>query len=133
MRPGSLLWSGQVIRGGDTSRYQFSGDNRVNLTFELDMVNILCVHVLERTLNSICPQTPNITNYSCVFWDGRYVVLYSTQTLIVLTACSAWSSEGVETVRNVTDDNGKMMVECSSSHLTAFAVLVDVSGSIQVS
>ena len=45
MRPGSLLWSGQVIRGGDTSRYQFSGDNRVNLTFELDMVETLCMCV----------------------------------------------------------------------------------------
>ena len=47
MRPGSLLWSGQVIRGGDTSRYQFSGDNRVNLTFELDMVETLCMCVLD--------------------------------------------------------------------------------------
>ena len=34
---------------------------------------------------------------------------------------------------NISGDEGRMKVECSSSHLTAFAVLVDVSGSISVS
>lgn len=44
----------------------------------------------------------------------------------------AWSIEGVETVRNTTGADGLMRVDCSSSHLTAFAVLVDVSGTISV-
>ena len=30
-------------------------------------------------------------------------------------------------------DDGKMIVNCSSTHLTSFAVLVDVSGTLSVS
>lgn len=30
-------------------------------------------------------------------------------------------------------DDGKMVVNCSSTHLTSFAVLVDVAGSLSVS
>ena len=33
----------------------------------------------------------------------------------------------------VESDDGKMVVNCSSVHLTSFAVLVDVSGSLSVS
>ena len=44
-----------------------------------------------------------------------------------------WSTEGVRTVSNVTDDSGQVSVSCQSSHLTAFAVLVDVSGEVRVS
>lgn len=44
-----------------------------------------------------------------------------------------WSDDGVETLRHSVDDSGQTLVECQSFHLTAFAVLVDVSGTVQVS
>ena len=44
-----------------------------------------------------------------------------------------WSTEGVRTVSNVTDESGQVSVSYQSSHLTAFAVLVDVSGEVGVS
>ena len=34
---------------------------------------------------------------------------------------------------NITDGSGSVSVDCQSSHLTAFAVLVDVSGEVRVS
>ena len=39
-----------------------------------------------------------------------------------------WSSDGIETVF----DEGTQTVTCLSSHLTSFAVLVDVSGTTTV-
>ena len=43
-----------------------------------------------------------------------------------------WSSAGVSTVGSRIDEYGNNVVDCQSYHLTPFAVLVDVSGSIQV-
>ena len=45
---------------------------------------------------------------------------------------SKWSTIGVTTVGSRVDKNGSTVVDCESIHLTPFAVLVDVSGSIQV-
>ena len=42
-----------------------------------------------------------------------------------------WSSEGVQVIRNVTRGN-VTTVQCNSTHLTSFAVLVDVSGGLEV-
>ena len=42
----------------------------------------------------------------------------------------SWSSDGVETV-SATLRGGVMTVECQSSHLSSFAVLVDVSGTLR--
>ena len=36
------------------------------------------------------------------------------------------------TISKRVDDDGQIFVDCSSSHLTPFAVLVDVSGSLTV-
>ena len=36
------------------------------------------------------------------------------------------------TISKHVDDDGQIFVDCSSSHLTPFAVLVDVSGSLTV-
>ena len=40
---------------------------------------------------------------------------------------SGWSGEGVSTER-VERDGDSVSVQCSSNHLTSFAVLVDVAG-----
>lgn len=46
---------------------------------------------------------------------------------------STWSTEGVTTVSVMEDSEGKeFTVFCESNHLTAFAVLMDVTGAINV-
>ena len=53
-------------------------------------------------------------------------------TIKFLYTCSigmgGWSSDGIETVF----DEGTQTVACLSSHLTSFAVLVDVAGTTTV-
>ena len=45
---------------------------------------------------------------------------------------SQFSTEGVITLGSRLDENGRTVVDCQSDHLTPFAVLVDVSGALQV-
>ena len=40
-----------------------------------------------------------------------------------------WAFDGVEMVSN-TSSNGRVVVKCQAMHLTSFAVLVDVSGTL---
>ena len=40
-----------------------------------------------------------------------------------------WAFDGVEKVSVREDSLGRMEVQCTSTHLTSFAVLVDVAGS----
>ena len=42
-----------------------------------------------------------------------------------------WSSDGVQVISNETRGN-LTTVQCSSTHLTSFAVLVDVAGGLEV-
>ena len=43
----------------------------------------------------------------------------------------SWESEGTTIVSNMTDGN-TTSVQCLSTHLTSFAVLIDVGGGLQV-
>ena len=43
-----------------------------------------------------------------------------------------WSSDGIQVISAVTKGNTTTVV-CSSTHLTSFAVLVDVAGGLEVS
>ena len=42
-----------------------------------------------------------------------------------------WSSEGVQVISNITIGNITTVL-CNSTHLTSFAVLVDVAGGLEV-
>ena len=57
--------------------------------------------------------------------------------VIVLFRCrigdGGWAFDGIEMTSVTESDDGKMVVSCSSTHLTSFAVLVDVAGSLSVS
>lgn len=44
-----------------------------------------------------------------------------------------WAFDGIEMTSVTENDDGQMVVNCMSTHLTSFAVLVDVSGSLSVS
>ena len=44
-----------------------------------------------------------------------------------------WAFDGIEMTSVTENDDGQMVVKCMSTHLTSFAVLVDVSGSLSVS
>ena len=44
-----------------------------------------------------------------------------------------WAFDGIEMTSITENDDGQMVVNCMSTHLTSFAVLVDVSGSLSVS
>ena len=54
----------------------------------------------------------------------------------VLSLCRVgngrWVSEGLQVVSNTTGANGTISVACNSTHLTSFAVLVDVAGGHEV-
>ena len=41
-----------------------------------------------------------------------------------------WAYDGVKMVSRSTNSDGTVIVTCQSTHLTSFAVLVDVSGSV---
>ena len=43
-----------------------------------------------------------------------------------------WSSEGIQVISNITKGNVTTVL-CNSTHLTSFAVLVDVAGGLEVS
>ena len=43
----------------------------------------------------------------------------------------SWESEGITIISNMTDGN-TTLVQCLSTHLTSFAVLIDVGGGLQV-
>ena len=64
-----------------------------------------------------------------------FISNYHTYNYCVSDAAnSTWSTEGVTTVR--VDEDKQMRVYnivCESSHFTAFAVLVDVTGALNVS
>ncbi len=58
-----------------------------------------------------------------------HTILYPFRNI----ASSTWSTEGVTTVSVSEDSEGKeFTVLCESNHLTAFAVLMDVTGVINV-
>ena len=49
-------------------------------------------------------------------------------------ATSSWSTEGVTTTKVVENtESGVFEVSCESTHFTAFAVLMDVTGALNVS
>ena len=54
----------------------------------------------------------------------------------VLSLCrvgnGSWVSEGLQVVSNTTGANSTISVACNSTHLTSFAVLVDVAGGHEV-
>ena len=54
----------------------------------------------------------------------------------VLSLCrvgnGSWVSEGLQVVSNTTGANSTISVACNSTHLTSFAVLVDVAGAHEV-
>ena len=58
-------------------------------------------------------------------------------TLATLLLCRVgegyWAFDGVTMTSMEDTEDGMMMVNCSATHLTSFAVLVDVSGSLSVS
>ena len=56
--------------------------------------------------------------YSCVFWQSNSNI----------TSSSFWSMEGLSTIYTTTSDDGMTEVMCKSTHLSSFAILVDVSG-----
>ena len=64
-----------------------------------------------------------------LFCSVRAVVLLHVKLISVHSiGMGGWSSDGIETVF----DEGTQTVTCLSSHLTSFAVLVDVAGTTTV-
>ena len=58
----------------------------------------------------------------------NFKLVHSTHTHSFCGWCRmGWSSEGIEVISNMTKDN-VTTVQCSSTHLTSFAVLVGVGG-----
>lgn len=53
--------------------------------------------------------------------------------LIFSVGEGGWAFDGIEMTSVTENDDGQMVVNCQSTHLTSFAVLVDVSGSLSVS
>lgn len=57
----------------------------------------------------------------------------NNESSIIINRRREWSIDGVNTVSSVVNSTtGRATVHCQSFHLTAFAVLVDVSGTITV-
>ena len=44
-----------------------------------------------------------------------------------------WAFDGIEMTNMAENDDGQMVISCMSTHLTSFAVLVDVAGTLSVS
>ena len=69
----------------------------------------------------------------CGYWnfslhEGRYITLYTLSSGYFSNVNrGGWDTEGVTTI-SVTNNT----ITCNSSHLTSFAVLVDVSGGHKV-
>ena len=49
--------------------------------------------------------------------------------LLISVGNGSWGFDGMEMISTTTED-GMTTVNCTSTHLTSFAVLVDVSGSL---
>jgi hypothetical protein len=72
------------------------------------------------TLNFSFPASLDVINeYIGVFWNFSNPV-----------GRGGWSSEGVQVISNTTRGN-VTRVQCTSTHLTSFAVLVDVAGGLE--
>ena len=60
--------------------------------------------------------------------------LFIIWQLLCRVGNGSWVSEGVHTVESTTDCGEQVTtVQCTSTHLTSFAVLVDVAGGLKVS
>ena len=59
-------------------------------------------------------------------YHSLFTIVYGLR-MIYRNSRGRWSSEGVKTV-SVTSVGDIVTVTCASSHLTSFAVLVDVGG-----
>ncbi|XP_064386909.1 uncharacterized protein LOC135335369 isoform X2 [Halichondria panicea] len=68
------------------------------------------------SLNFTFNEVENPENYRCVFWNFSEPV-----------GNGGWISDGVSTINNATEGS-TTTVQCSSTHLTSFAVLVDLGG-----
>ena len=80
------------------------------------------------TLTGIYKTTPALLIPST--WSHMFLSLLSRTPIIVLSislADSGWSVENV-TTEKTTVSGDQSTVQCSSTHLTSFAVLVDVRG-----
>ena len=76
----------------------------------------------------------------CVFWNFSTVYAYKFlssfmdySNLICISRLKngSWSNAGVLT-SSISNGNGTVSISCTSTHLTSFAVLVDVAGGLQV-
>jgi hypothetical protein len=103
--PASLVISSQIAGGGQGVQMTRSAENPVTINFQFPAVPVDDI-LEERVLQ-------------CVFWDFGN----SSDAL----AESGWSVEGV-TTETETVEGDLSIIQCSSLHLTSFAVLVDVRG-----
>ena len=78
-----------------------------------------------------------ISLYQCVvsgtfhlMKEGLYSLLIILCSILTCIYRGGWDTEGVTVVSN---DINSSTITCNSTHLTSFAVLVDVSGGHQVS
>ena len=59
---------------------------------------------------------------------------YSCQFIVYVQSCfyrGGWDTEGVSVI-NISNGTNSSIITCNSTHLTSFAVLVDVSGGHEV-
>jgi hypothetical protein len=86
---------------------------------------VISAQVAERSVKSIIPITvmfafdtvENASEFRCAYWNFSEPV-----------GNGEWAFDGVELV-TLTDSDGTTIVTCNSTHLTSFAVLVNVAAS----
>ncbi|KAL5505569.1 hypothetical protein EMCRGX_G007022 [Ephydatia muelleri] len=98
----SVVISAQVSQQGNTSTASTSTTTPITLTF---------------TVNTSAYSTG--ATYQCVFWNA-----------VDDLGNGYWATTGLTLVRQNATSNGMMTLECESTHLTSFAILVDVSGTL---
>eukprot|EP00731_Ephydatia_muelleri_P005247 Em0002g1423a len=98
----SVVISAQVSQQGNTSTASTSTTTPITLTF---------------TVNTSAYSTG--ATYQCVFWNA-----------VDDLGNGHWATTGLTLVRQNATSNGMMTLECESTHLTSFAILVDVSGTL---
>ena len=88
-------------------------------------------------LHALFLQDENVSEYRCAYWNFSdplvvYEILVVLEfncplSLLISVGNGSWAFDGIEMVSSTTED-GMTTVNCTSTHLTSFAVLVDVSG-----
>ena len=90
------------------------------------MTIVLCIHNINVLFIFYLEQKSYKSNEVCVLATKKVCTCYNIKEAIYFSITldsNSWSDEGVTTVR--IDDT----IQCKTSHLTSFAVLVDVQGS----